>query len=102
MGEEDSRYTVADVQKARSEFRQGLQSRIKDYINEIEREDRKRASSVEWDEARAIVDQQEEADLGQDAEELADESLIDDLLEQFNRQDGGEEMEEEVDSYAVY
>jgi putative transposase len=103
MGAEDSRYTIADVKKARSEFRRGLQDRIKDYIKEIEREDRKRASSAEWDEARVIVDQQEKSDLHTaDFDELADESLIDELLAQFDRQDGGEEMNEEVDSHATY
>lgn len=96
MGDEDSRYTIADVKKSRSDFRRGLQERIKDYVKEIEREDRKRASSAEWDEARAVADQQEEAALHSDADEaLADELLLDELLEQFNRQDGGGETGEE-------
>jgi transposase InsO family protein len=102
MGEEDSRYSIADVQKTRSEFRRGLQERIKDYAKEIEREDRKRASSAEWEEARAIADHQEEANPHHLAEEeLAEESLIEDLLEQFNRQDGGVENGE-GDSHAIY
>jgi putative transposase len=91
MGKEDSRYTITDVQKARSEFRRGLHERIKDYAEEIEREDRKRASSTKWAEARGIAKEQEEAPLHQATdEELVDELLLEDLIKQFNYQDGGE------------
>lgn len=95
MGEENSRYTVSDVQQARNEFRRGLTDRIKDYAKEIQRDDRRRASSNEWEEARALADEQGEAGSQQvsDGDPL-DKLLLEELLEGFNLQDSGEDAGE--------
>jgi hypothetical protein len=103
MGEEDSRYTISDVQKARSEFRHGLQERLKDYVEEIEREDHKRASSAEWEEARVVASEQEENPSHQATdEELVDELLLEDLIERFNLQDGAGRVAEEGGDHVTY
>jgi hypothetical protein len=103
MGEEDSHFTINDVQKVRSEFRHGLQERLKDYVEEIEREDRKRASSAEWEEARAIASEQEENHSHQATdEELTDELLLEDLIERFNLQDGAGRVAEEGGEHGTY
>ena len=90
MGEEDSRYTIEDVKRARNEFRRGLQERMKDYREEIEAEDRKRAQAIGWSDARLIADEQEEVDQQNTNTAIDGDLLLDDLLDQFNRQDGGE------------
>jgi putative transposase len=100
MGDEDSRYTASNVQQARNEFRRGLQERIKDYIKEIEREDRQRGCRAGWDEARAMTDEQEEADSQQAAGgEFFDELPLEDLIDLFNRQDDGRYDGEGGDNY---
>jgi putative transposase len=90
MGEEDSRYTIEDVKRTRNEFRRGLQERMKDYREEIEVEDRKRAQTAEWSGARLVADKQEEADQESAGGAVADDLLLDDLLDRFNCQDSGE------------
>jgi len=90
MGEENSRYTIEDVKRARNEFKRGLQERMKDYRDEIEVEDRKRAQAVEWSDARLIADEQEETGQQNADAATADDPLLHDLLDRFNRQDGGE------------
>jgi putative transposase len=89
MGEEESRYTVEDVKQARNEFRRGLQERLKDYVNEIEREDRKRAQEAEWDEARCVADEREDPVSGAPDVTDTDNLLLDSLLDQFHHQDDG-------------
>ncbi|MFL6283678.1 MAG: Mu transposase C-terminal domain-containing protein [Pyrinomonadaceae bacterium] len=89
MGNEDSRYAIADVKEARSVFRRGLQERLKDYVSEIEREDRKLAQEAGWDEARRVTDEQEEI-IADDADATdAGDLLLKTLLNQFHRQDDG-------------
>jgi putative transposase len=88
MGSEDSRYNVTHVQQCRNQFRRGLQERIKDYVEEIQREDRKRASTAEWEQARSAV--QPEEDFYVDDNALNEEELLEDLINQFERQDAGE------------
>lgn len=90
MGDEDSRFTIEDVKRTRNEFKRGLQERMKDYREEIQVEDRKRAQTAEWSDARLVADEQEEADQ-QNADGAIDEDLqLDDLLDRFNCQDSGE------------
>ncbi|MET0465581.1 MAG: Mu transposase C-terminal domain-containing protein [Chitinophagaceae bacterium] len=89
MGQEDSRYTIEDVKRARSEFRRGLKERLKEYISEIEREDRKRALGAEWGESRRITDELEET-ISHDGDVTDGPDLrLDNLLDQFHRQDDG-------------
>jgi transposase InsO family protein len=99
MGKEDSRYTIEDVKESRREFRRGLQERLKDYVNEIEREDRRLAQETEWNEARLVADEQEDYISGDGHAIEADEILLKNVLEQFHRQDDGRSSldgEEEV------
>lgn len=89
MGEQDSRYGVEDVKRARSEFRRGLQERMKDYAEGIERDDRRRAQQAEWDDARRDAEGKEGASPSAataDSENL-DDLLVEELLTQFNIQD---------------
>lgn len=92
MGEEDSRYKIEDVKRARNEFRRGLQERIKGYVEEIERDDRRRAQKGEWDEARHIAEAEEEISLLDTpaGSENLDDLLVEELLTQFNSQDSGD------------
>jgi hypothetical protein len=58
MGDADSRYTIVDMKRNRSQFKHGLQERIKDYKAEIERQDRQNAEQANWEEARRLAESQ--------------------------------------------
>ncbi len=90
MGQEQSRYTIADVKEARSQFRHGLQERLKDYVSEIEREDRRLAQEAGWGEARRIADEQEAIAASAGVVTDSCDLLLETLLDQFHRQDNGE------------
>lgn len=90
MNQTDSRYTIADVSQSRTHFRRGLKQRIKDYVAEIERSDRQRASSTAWEEARVIVEKEDGEDLRRVArDQTLTDSLLEAMIDQFNRQDEG-------------
>src|SRR5947207_12954793 len=88
MGQPDSLYTTVDVSQARNDFRKGLQERMKDYMADIQRLDRKRNASAEWDGARLLAENEDEKDLQRvtDADARAD-SLLEALIDEFNSQD---------------
>jgi hypothetical protein len=88
MGQPDSLYTIADVSQARNDFRKGLKERMKDYMADIQRLDRKRNAAVEWDGARLLAENEGGKDLQRvaDADAHAD-SLLEALLDEFNSQD---------------
>jgi transposase InsO family protein len=96
MGQENSRYSIEDVKRNRNEFRRGLHERIKDYKLQVEREDRQNAQQVEWETARRIALEQEEAARQKAEDALDEEHLLEDLLMNFNRQDGAFDEGEEV------
>jgi len=56
MGQKDSKYTHIDVNQARSQFREGLVSRMADYAREVQEYDRKMAEEAEWQEAGRLVE----------------------------------------------
>src|SRR5260370_40663070 len=56
MGQPDSRYTIADIGQARNDFRKGLQERMKAYMGDIQRLDRNRNASAEWDGAGPLAE----------------------------------------------
>jgi hypothetical protein len=89
MGGEESRYTIEDVKHSRSTFKRGLQERLKDYISQIERQDRSRAQEGEWDEARQIARTQEDLPYHAAGVPDSDDLLLDKLLNEFHRQDNG-------------
>jgi putative transposase len=89
MRSENSRYTINDVKAARSQFRRGLAERIKDYREEIKKEDRRDARKSEWDEARKKVI---EVDISkhEDTAESDKDKEVKLLLEKFRKRDQGE------------
>jgi putative transposase len=88
MGQADSLYTAVDVSQARNDFRKGLQERIKDYMADIQRLDRKRNGAAGWDEARTVAENEAGEDLQRaaDAQTQAD-NLLEALIDEFNNQD---------------
>lgn len=93
MRSENPRYTVQDLLKCRSQFRRGMKERIKDYMDEVYREDRRMARIDEWEEARQQALEAQEAELQQessDSQSLEDDEDIRSLLEKFRRRDRGE------------
>jgi hypothetical protein len=94
MGNEDSRYTITDVQQSRSQFRRGLNERIKDYVEEIARADRQRASKEDWDVARDDVANHHDSEVPVAEGDPDEQLMLDALIEQFNRQDAGKHFEE--------
>src|SRR2546423_1317241 len=88
MGQPDSLYTTVDVSQARNDFRKGLKERMKDYMADIQRLDRKRNAAAEWKEARTVAENEGGEDLlrAADAKESAD-SRLEALIEEFNSQD---------------
>jgi hypothetical protein len=56
MEQENSKYASTDVQQARSQFREGLVSRMADYAREVQEHDRKKAEKAEWEEAERLVE----------------------------------------------
>jgi putative transposase len=88
MGEDDSKYDISDVKRARSQFRRGLVERMKDYAEEIHEHDRRAARQAEWNEARELADEMTETpapDL-----EAEDVDKVERLLAEFERRDRGE------------
>ena len=88
MGKPDSLYTSVDVGQARNDFRNGLKERMKGYMADIQRLDRKRNASAEWDGARTLVENEggKDLQLAVDAKAHAD-SLLEALIDEFNSQD---------------
>jgi putative transposase len=93
MHAESPRYTVRDVKEERSKYCRGIGERIKDYMDEMYREDRRMARPDQWEEARRQALAAEEAETLQanaptpspeDAEEVVK------LVEKFRRRDRGE------------
>jgi putative transposase len=94
MRSENPRYTVQDLLECRSQFRRGMKERIKDYMDEVYREDRRIARIDEWKEARQqALEAQEAEERGEsnDIESLEDDADIRSLLEKFRRRDRGED-----------
>lgn len=88
MGEDDSKYDIGDVERARSQFRRGLVERMKDYAEEIHEHDRRAARQAEWAEAREVADEMAAAPAQEpDAEDLTE---VERLLAEFERRDRGE------------
>lgn len=87
MGQEDSKYGIADIKRTRNQFRKGLVERQKDYMKEIHREDRRMANKAEWDEARARAD--EEAAIMAETPIANDEDMssVEAMLAEFERRD---------------
>jgi putative transposase len=90
---ENPRYTIVDIKRTRSEFRRGLIQRTKEYMREVYENDRKQAERIEREEAWRV----EEAQASKESEFLM-ETLEEDkaaeiqrLMEEFKRQDGGED-----------
>jgi putative transposase len=92
MGDEDSRYTIEDVKRARIQLRRGMNERMKEYRSEIEREDRRRMQREGWDEARKVAVEQEESNLIK-LITTTEEQLTDSILELFYNQDGRTDRE---------
>lgn len=89
MLSENSRYTINDIKATRNQFRRGLKERIKDYIEEVKKEDRRAARKDEWNEARRIV-VEEDVSRHTDSEKASDDEEIKLLLEKFRKRDRGE------------
>jgi transposase InsO family protein len=94
MRAEHPRYTVRDVLRERSMFRRGMKDRIKDYMDEVYREDRRVARVDEWEEARrqALAAQEaptQRADAPDRASEVDEDVMA--LIEKFRRRDRGED-----------
>ena len=85
MGGENARYTIADVKKARSQFRRGLRERIADYMREIKQQDRRAARQAELEEARAMADRMAAEPAPEPRDALRNE--VDDVLAEFERRD---------------
>lgn len=92
MGDDDSRYTIGDIKRARNQLRRGLRERINEYRSEIEREDRQLKRQEEWDNARAVAAEQEESEMASSNAD-ADGQLIGGMLELFRCQDGSDSEE---------
>lgn len=90
MGQEDSRYTVADVKRSRSQFREGLVSRMADYAREVQEHDRKTAEQAEWEQAKRLVEEssQQPASVAGLDEVRMDE--VNRILDQLEREARGE------------
>jgi hypothetical protein len=57
MGQGDSKYNHHNVKQTRSQFREGLVSRMADYTREVQEYDRKKAEEAEWEIAKRLVDE---------------------------------------------
>lgn len=90
MRAEKPRYTVDDVRQERSRFRRGLKERIKDYMAEVYREDRRMARIDEWEEARqqALAAQEAEVQRASPPAPEDNEEVIA-LIEKFRQRDRG-------------
>jgi hypothetical protein len=92
MRSENPRYTVRDVLQERSQFRRGIKERIKGYMDEVYREDRRVARIDEWEEARQQALAAQETEIQQtSAPNLEDDKEVIALIEKFRRRDRGEE-----------
>lgn len=89
MRSENSRYTINDIKSVRSQFRRGLIERIKDYREEIKKEDRRDAKKSDWDEARKKVIEMDSSNYVDTAESNEDKE-VKLLLEKFRARDRGE------------
>ena len=94
MRAEQPRYTARDVLQERGLFRRGMKERIKDYMDEVYREDRRMARIDEWEEARrdALAAQESQMTPTYDSNTSAedDEDMMD-ILEKFRRRDRGDD-----------
>lgn len=94
MRAEHPRYTARDVLRERGLFRRGMKERIKDYMDEVYREDRRMARVDEWEEARqqALAAQESQTPPTDDADTSAegDRDMMD-ILEKFRRRDRGDD-----------
>lgn len=93
MRAEHPRYTARDVLRERGSFRRGMKERIKDYMDEVYREDRRMARIDEWEEARqqAFAEQESQTPQTQDSDTTTkDDSGVMDILEKFRRRDRGD------------
>lgn len=88
MGQDDSRYTIADIKRSRSQHRRGLIERMKTYAEEIHREDRRKARQDEWEAARALADEQPAATAPGAATAKTPDG-VNALLAEFERRDRG-------------
>lgn len=94
MHAEHPRYTARDVLRERGLFRRGMKERIKDYMDEVYREDRRMARIDEWEEARqkALAAQESQTPPAHDSDTSAeDDSDMLDILEKFRRRDRGDD-----------
>lgn len=88
MGREDSKFSIADIKRSRSQHRRGLVERMKTYAEEIHREDRRKARQDEWDAARALADEQPAAAAPEAATAKTPDG-VNALLAEFERRDRG-------------
>jgi putative transposase len=90
MGQENSRYSIDDVKRERSRYRRGLQERMKEYIREIELDDRRNAQQADWQEARRIADTQviESSKPTPEVEDY-DSETVEQMIAEFERRDRG-------------
>lgn len=88
MRSENPRYDINDVRSTRSQFRKGMIDRIREYVEEVEIEDRRVLRQTEWKEIRSEC---EEGGAEQDQkQDEADEEIMS-LLENLRKLDRGEE-----------
>jgi putative transposase len=93
MKAENPRYTIVDIKQTRSEFRRGLIQRTKEYMREVYENDRKQAERIEREEARRAEEAQasKESDFVTETLDEDKSAEIQRLMEEFKRQDGGED-----------
>ena len=86
MGQEDSRYKIDDVKRERNAFRRGLLTRLKEYAQEIDRNDRNSAPHLkrEWEEARKLAEISLNGSSGKTEQDKADEA-VENLLSKLKR-----------------
>lgn len=92
MGQPNSRYTIADVKHCRRNLR-AMKERIKEYSKEVDESDRRAAQQAEWAAARRLVEAENVQETAGASYKGADDDAeaLAALLEQFRRQDRGEE-----------
>jgi hypothetical protein len=81
MGQENSRYTITDIKRTRSQFRLGLTQRMTEYAEEVRREDRRLAQQAEWEVAAQIAESAKGVSDESDALSNLDEDKVEELLD---------------------
>jgi putative transposase len=85
MGKKDSRYTKEDILTHRSQFKRGLRERIKDYREEVERNDRPTANRAALEKVRRKIQELEDETIDEDSADAEQDQNDENSVAEFRR-----------------